>query len=118
MSLFKCRTVLPNQSQWHEREAFSPAEAANEFWFHTHDILQRVTWRLGNGERVYFARVEVEGHGTFVARIFCSGLWRSGGVALRNPPTLASIAEKLAWTGRPEELIEPNWEGEEQEQSL
>ena len=111
---FKCRIILPKESQWFELEAPSAAEAANDYFFDLHQGLSYITFKQEGGERVYFGRVEVEGHGSWVARVFHSGLWRSGGVKLRKSTTIEDVAKALNWTGDPKELLAKDWDHEEQ----
>lgn len=116
--IFRCRTTVPAESVWSRVEAESPEGAANEFWFHQHQYLRRVSWRIKDGPRVHFAVVQVEGNeGLWVARVFDHGPWRRSGVPAADEPTsLAQVAERLGWTKDPAMLIQEGWGGEESEQ--
>jgi hypothetical protein len=63
---------------------------------------------------VVFNKIEVEGHEPLFSRYFYSRIWRKGGVQGKRD-TLAEIAEKLGWSGPPEDLL-GSWEGEETEE--
>lgn len=96
-------------------DASSPEEAAAEYWTRAwpNDAKGLVYERGGPGDKIAFARVEVEGHGDMVARVFWTGLVRRGGVRRDRPLTLAEIATALRWTGEVNELVADGWECEE-----
>lgn len=116
MTAYRCRTLVPEVSEWKSVLANSPPEAAGDFFYDNADSLKKIGHVIEKGgdrrEVVHFALVEVEGDKTYVARIFSSGIWRRGGVRMPRP-TLKEIAEKLKWGGPAEELIEPGWAFEE-----
>lgn len=114
---FRCRMVLPTSSDWKEMEAETQAEAVNNFHDGMVDAL-RGGFKLPvrEGERLYyihFARIETEGLGELISRIYVYGLWRRGGVRRTPEPTVADAAKAVGWTGDPNELLEEGWEGEE-----
>ena len=108
---FRCRMTVPQHSLWEEIEAETLEDAVQEFHLqHPGGIRYRVE-EHGLVHFVYFARVETEGHGATVTRIFEHGIWRRGGVKPHNS-TLKEIAEKLGWEHDPKDLL-GTWEGEE-----
>lgn len=115
MPTYRCRTVAPRQTSWCDVEALSPEDAAQ-----THhdrrlrsDSIVYVPDEKKAGSRVYFALVEVEGHGEMVSRIFTSEILRRGGVKSNRPPvTLADVAQALGWGRDPQELVASGWDGE------
>lgn len=113
MKVFRCRFVAPKVSDWSSVEADSPELAANEF--HSRDerswSIAYVPDESNPGARVHFARIEVDGHGELVSRIFTSGIIRRGGV--RSRPSLTDVAKAVGWERNPNELLEVGWEGEE-----
>lgn len=119
---YRCRMVIPEEeSGWEEIEAATPEDAANTY----HDCLYHlgrrglcyIDERGGPGRRteVYFARIEVEGFGSWVSRIFREGLYRKGGVIRSGDrPTLTDIAQRLEWPSAPERLADDKgWVGSE-----
>ena len=119
MPTYRCRSVLPKESNWHTVEGTSPEDAAQNLHLDSkyHELAEsglRIRTDDGRSFIVSFMRVEVEGEaGTFVSKAFQHGLWRSGGVRPRGPVrTIADVAKEIAWEGRPEELLE-TWAGEE-----
>lgn len=116
MTTYRCRFTMPRRSDWSTVEADSPEIAANEL--HAHD---EKTYAIGYefdpdepGRRVYFASVEVEGHGEWVSRMYTSCIIRRGGIRGRRPVTLADVAKAIGWTHDPAELIAEGWDGEEE----
>lgn len=118
---YRCRTILPTVSAWKNTEGASPEEAAAEFWTRAWERNGGVPGEVYHrtpGNLVAFARVEVEGHGDMVARVFWSGLVRSGGVRRHGPrKTLTEIAKALRWEDAPEELLSEGWQCEETEET-
>lgn len=113
--IYRCRFTAPRQSDWSTVEADSPELAANEL----HDRDPK-TYAIGYepepdkpGRRVYFASVEVEGHGEWVSRMYTSSIVRRGGVKSRRAVTLAEIARAIGWQHDPAELLAAGWDGEE-----
>lgn len=124
MIAYRCRVVVPVLAvqDWTTVEALSPEEAVQDFHFHhatdgTHSL---VLTREAPREDVYFARVEVDEHGTWVSRIFKSQIRRKGGVKRQRPTEaqrLVTIAKTLGWEGDPMDLIAAGWDLEEAEGS-
>lgn len=116
MSIYQCRMLLPQELPWRTVEADTPEQAANEYHFGLPRWESGKVWieRDGEGTRtdVYFARIEVEGHGSWVSRVYQSGLWRRGGVPVQQP-TLADLAAAIDWPHDPQELVQPGWDFEE-----
>ncbi len=110
---YRCRTILPTVSAWTEQGGASPEDAAAEFWAKTWRHGAGAEFKRAPGDVVAFARVEVEGHGSVVARVFWTGLVRKGGVPRRRPTTLADVAAAIGWEGDPAELLADGWECEE-----
>lgn len=115
---YRCRTVAPRQTSWCDVEASSPEDAAQ-----THhdrrlrsDSIVYVPDEKEAGNRVYFALVEVEGHGEMVSRIFTSEILRRGGVKSKCQPVtlspLTGVAQALGWGRDPQELVASGWDGE------
>lgn len=113
---FNCRTILPTVSAWTAQEGASPEGAAAEFWVRAWRHGRGAEFRRGPGDVVAFARVEVEGHGSMVARMFWRGLVRKGGVTKKRPMTLEDVARAIGWEDDPAELLGDGWECEETEQ--
>lgn len=120
VSSYRARSVAPNESAWRYFYADSPEDAAQQWLAENssmhHDGVKVLRYKLDPelAEIVVFALVEVEGHGTWIARLYVSGIGRPGGVkASRDPSALGKIAAALGWTGTPEELLAPGWVGEE-----
>ena len=113
MTAYRCRFIAPRRSDWSTVEAGSPELAANELHArdeHTYAITYTPD-PTKPGARVHFARVEVEGCGAWVSRVYTSAILRRGGV--RSRPTLAEVAKAVGWEGDPAELLAEGWEGEE-----
>jgi hypothetical protein len=92
--------------------ADSPEQAANDWFFTAYrDGVSFIHETTSGREDIYFGRVEVEGHGSWVVRTFWKGIYRRGGV--RSHKTIADIAKALDWTGDPAELLEAGWDLEE-----
>ena len=110
MTTYRCRMTVPRVTNWTDVTADSPELAANEF----HSWSEGTLWYVPDPDRpaarVYFALVEVEGHGVWVSRLYRSGILRVG--AARRMPTLDEIAKQLGWTHPPEGLLSPGWDGE------
>lgn len=116
MTTYRCRFVAPRQSEWRAIEADSPESAAHELHFRdekNYAISYDPDPSLAR--RIYFARIEVEGHADFISRIFTSGIVRRGGIGRKN--TIADVARTVGWSAPPEELLEDGWAGEEKEWS-
>jgi len=124
MGSFKCRCIIPHHSarlseDWTEILEGSPEEAALEFhskFSHEFGLKHRVE----ENNKVYFvnfARIEVEGFGSFVTRIYHYGIWRRGGVkrTLSKIETLEGIAATLKYDDDPNTLLAPGWMYEEED---
>lgn len=114
--LFRCRFLLPKESQWFEVEDAGPAQAANTCHFDRDELGIRYTEHLPDGgkQQISFARIEVEGHGSWVSRVYKLGIWRKGGVPRPGyQVTLEDIARAVEYDADPQTLIAPGWEFEE-----
>src|ERR1700748_435246 len=117
--IYKCRFVKPNQSQWHNIDADSFQEAAQEFhgqyvpsYYKDRSSLVYLDRKPnGSSEGVYFALIEIENYGELIVRTYYTCITRKGR-ASKDPNTLESVAKGLGWTGLLEELLE-YWSGEE-----
>lgn len=104
---YRCRFIVPSSDvRWYEVEGESPEDAALNFHY------REVPWCGGPfyvphadrpGLRVYFARVEVEGHGEHVVSTISSSIVRKG---VKSRATLADIAKALDWPDEPERLMD------------
>lgn len=117
MPTYQCRFTAPRSSGWSAVEAPSPEMAANEF--HYRDKSFGISYCPDPekpGSRIYFASVEVDGFGTWVSRVYWSGIVRRGGVRSRGRKlTLADVAKAVRWERDPAELLGEGWDGEESE---
>lgn len=118
MMSYRCRMKIPQETDWMEVEAATPAEAAHVCHDQLYERGQKgigYTDRRADDfrQRVYFALMETEGFEPWVSRIYYSGIWRKGGVLPPAGPTLMDIAKQLGWTAAPEKLLEEGWECEE-----
>ena len=120
MTIYRCRFVLPYISEWHEVTAESPEDATNDFHEARDDRSNsyRFVVRPTENSRyvVSFTKVEVEGHDSYISRVFHYAIWRRGGVRPKNEPTLADIANKLGWEYDPKLLLSEDpeeWTGVE-----
>lgn len=116
MTTYRCRFIAPRQSDWSTVEAESPELAANEF--HSRDERTYAITYIPDpdkpGARVHFARVEVEGHDSWVSRIYTSAIVRRGGVrSKRTAVTLDDVAGAVGWENDPADLLADGWIGEE-----
>jgi len=115
--IFRCRMVQPeNRPVFAEVEGESPEDAASTYHFGWMEGSAVWTVHEPDGKRhqIYFARIEVEGHGEMVVRTYKYGLWRKGGVkGLGQEKTLKDIADAIGWQHDPAELIESGWPLEE-----
>lgn len=122
---YRCRFLTTGtavDSDWLEILASSPEEAANSVHDRETNQARRIPQEISfcqdeakPGARVYFARVEVEGHGEWISRVYTSGIVRCGGVKPRNRTRIEDIAKLLKWERPASELLEDGWIGEEQE---
>ena len=115
---YRCRTVKPRISEWFEVEEETPELAAAEFHFQKDGVVEALAYIVETGPHqqhvVKFVRVEVEGHGAWVSRVYHYGIFRRGGVKPWYPQDrLRQIAQELDWMHKPEDLLEEGWEGEE-----
>ena len=116
---YRCRMILPKpvgEGNWIEIEAETPEQAIQEYHFRLATFEQGKSWKVEEGGRVHyirFARIEVEGWGDSVSRVFHYGVWRRGGVGPRVKPTLQDVVDAIGWKGEPEELVEEGWDLEE-----
>jgi len=109
--IYRCRCVKPNISEWYEVEANTPEDAANDFMFENYYGIHMKTDRPG--ELCYYAVIEVENHGEFIARRFRIGIRRRGGVpSPASRRTLDDIAKILDVPKEKLKSPEP-WYGEE-----
>ena len=121
MPVFQCRMVIPeikgDRGNWISIETATPEEAANNCHCDLYDLGFKgfgfADRRDGKITLVHFARIEVEGHDTWVSRIFYRGIYRKGGVRAPGGATLDGIAKKLGWERPPETLLEEGWDCEE-----
>lgn len=118
--IYRCRTTVPAVSDWFEIQATTPEEASAELHYQYDEKLQQICVIVeepGNRYIVYFVRVEVEGHDSWISRLFQHGIWRKGGVKplgwRSHSEALKDAAEKLGWSFDPMKLIEPGWECED-----
>lgn len=120
MTAFRCRAIAPTECAWDAVEATTPEDAVQTY----HDRFDCFGVKFTicpedfpgrEREDVNFMRVEVEGLGSWVSRLFCSGLYRRGGVrpGKPGPERLADVAKRLGWKGDPLDLIATGWDGEE-----
>lgn len=122
MSAYRVRVTMPTTTEWVEIDASCPEEAANEFHCTNLESLPGLTFhddRDDRRESVVFARIEVEGHDSFVSRCYRRSIRirRRGGVKRRQPPVLdrlRAIATALVYDASPMTLLDP-WEHESQE---
>lgn len=109
---YRCRTTKPKASEWFDIEAESPELAANSFHSDYDALIDSVTYTPNPelpGAFVYFAVVEVEGHGTWVSRVFLSRILRRGGAQRKPPPTIKHVALLLGYKHNPRTLLEDGW---------
>ncbi len=115
MPTFRIRSIAPKESAWSDVVAENDALAA-QWWHEKHGQYGLdVVLHSDDGPSVSFVRVEVEGSGTMVSRLYRSGIRRRGGVKPRDPMTVEKIAKILSWDGEPQELLEAGWESESEE---
>lgn len=115
---FRVRFLKPNLYEWQEVEAETSGQAAHNFHYnHPRHLGFSYVEAPTKTTRhtIYFALVEVEGHGEFVSRVYHYGLWRKGGVEdpRRGSKELLRIASELGWGRDPQELLAEGWEEEE-----
>lgn len=117
---YRCRMTMPKpvgEGNWIEIEADSPERAVQEYHVRLCDFDAGKHWWVSTGEdigyRMFFARIEIEGWGDTISRVYHYGLWRKGGVGPRVKPTLQAVADAVGWKGDPEELVEEGWNLEE-----
>jgi hypothetical protein len=111
---FRCRKTVPLIGDWIDIDADSPEQAVNDYHlaYDSNSIVHAEEEENGGRHLVLFARIEVEGHGSWVSRIYSYGLWRKGGVK-PGQPSLVNIAERLGYMDDPRTLLDPNWDCEE-----
>jgi len=115
---YRCRYVKPRESVWYPVTASSPEEAATDFHGLQASAMNSIVYenKIESGiEKVFFAKVEVEGFFTRVSRVFSRGIYRKGGVRKTRPITLEDIVKKLDYDDSPESLLEEGWDCEESE---
>ena len=118
---YRCRFLAPRETSWEDVSASSPEDAAQKH----HDRHRDISVKFcpdpdKGGSRIHFARIEVEGHGDMVSRLYTSGIIRKGGVKnpfLRPLITIEGVVKAIGWQKPPAELLEPGWDGEETEWS-
>ena len=112
---FKCRMVIPSHATWVEEEAETWEAAALEH--HFREPRRGIAFNEDHdrpGSSVCFARVEVEGFGELITRVYRSSLVRRGGVKTgERAVTIEQIAERLGWAGEPAALLKVGWDLEE-----
>lgn len=115
--IYRCCMVRPTPSNWHDVEADSWGEAANEV--HANVLEGGYRYRADEGgPAVFFAMMEVEGFGQVISRYYWEGIWRRGGVRhYRGPSRLDYIAKELGWVEDPRLLLETGWDGEVSEEN-
>ena len=121
MPIYQCRMVIPeikgDRGNWISIETETPEEAALDCHYDLYDLGFKgfgfVDRRDGKITMVHFARIEVEGHETWVSRIFYRGIYRKGGVRPREEATLVDIAKQIGWERPPETLLDEGWDCEE-----
>ena len=115
MTEYRCRFIAPRMSAWSTLEADSPELAANEC--HCRDERSHAITYTPDaskpGANIHFALVEVEHHGSWVSKIYTSGIMRRGRVKARPAVTLVDVAKAVRWERDPSELLEDGWIGEE-----
>lgn len=119
MTAYHCRFVAPRLSAWFVIEADAPDLAANEL--HNRDpgtfAISYTPDNLRPGRKIHFARVEVEGYGSWLSRIYTSGIIRKGGTRIQSPVSLADVAQAVGWNQAPDQLVTDKWHGEDSEWS-
>ena len=120
VSSYRARSVAPVESEWRYCYAERPEDAARQWLCENssmrHDAVRVLRYKPDPdvAQIVIFALVEVEGHGTWIARLYVSGIGRFGSAkAHREPSALQKIAATQPTPGAPEELLQPGWDGEE-----
>ena len=115
MTAYRCRFVAPLPSDWSSIEADSPEGAASELHFRdgTRTSSPHSCTYVPNPDkpcaRIFFARIEIEGHQELVSRCYSSSIGRRGGV--RQPrETLEEVACAVGWERPPSELVEEGWD--------
>lgn len=115
MPTFRVRSVAPKQTQWADIVAEDDVDAAQS-WHDKHGWLPHdgydVVLRRDDGPDVSFVKVEVEGFGVMVSRVYRTGLRRRGGVKIGEPMTVERVAKLIAYDGDPSYLLAHDWEGE------
>ena len=115
---YRCRFTAPRPSDWSTVEADSPEDAAQEFHFRDGDksssphSIAYVPDEQRPGARIFFARVEVDGHGELVSRCYSSAILRRGGVKPQRV-TLEAVARAVGWEHDPADLVDEGWDREE-----
>ncbi len=119
MSTYRIRFVAPTQSDFVEVAGHDVPDAVGNFLeARLGGCLFVQPEKLGpeSRETVYFAVVDVEGHGELVGRHFYSGIGRKGGVRVPNPREMGSLAAVEKVLGLADgSLSDADWEGEESE---
>lgn len=115
---YRCRRIKPEPVRgWVEVEAETPEQAVQEYHVGLCGSDAGKRWWVSMGKdtgyRMFFARIEVEGWGDIVSRVFHYGLWRRGGVRTGAKPTLRAVANAIDWEGDLEELVVEGWDLEE-----
>jgi hypothetical protein len=104
-------------------EESSPGRAANEYQVrygrsYNYCIVEENV-ADNKMQYVYFAVIEVDGHGLFISRYYYSRIWRRAGVRIPDKKPLSEklvdLASVLGYDGSPEELLHPGWDEEEEE---
>lgn len=124
MTEYRCRRVRPNsEDTWTTVEESSPGRAANEYQVrygrsYNYCIVEENV-ADNKMQYVYFAVIEVDGHGLFISRYYYSRIWRRAGVRIPDKKPLSEklvdLASVLGYDGSPEELLHPGWDEEEEE---
>ena len=114
---FKIRSLRPHVTPFTAVEADTLAEAAGDFLAENRAkalFVRPANAGRADGDTTYFAVLEVEGEGEFVARYFYGGIGRQGGIKPKNPNERDSIAAVERDLGlKPGDISDVEWVGEE-----
>lgn len=118
MTTYKCRVIKPSVSQWFDVNADTPELAARDFHYDKLGLIPGVRFKpdaTRPGLTITFARIEVDGHGELVSRVWECRLVRKGGVRRPGIPLrIEDVAKVIGWEHDTQELLTPGWDGEEE----